>query len=251
MLGTAQSNEEFEAYQQVLEVAEPQTVARRAESFLQTYPDSGLSPYVHQAAVFAYQDLKDRANVVRHGEAFLKDLPDNSLILSILARTFAEMEQPALSIARGTAALRAAGQMPRPAAIDQSAWVAERANLEANIRLSLGMAYLTLAVTEPAPGKEEPLRNALDNLHKALDGDPASGPASYRLGLAYLMKEEREQALKFLARTVALGGPLATVARAKIDQVLRSQDKQSQPDAEPLIRKAQEDLAKEARRTVP
>ena len=43
-------------------------------------------------------------------------------------------------------------------------------------------------------------------LQKSLDRDPASGPASYRLGLAYLMKEEPEKALKFLAWTVALGG---------------------------------------------
>jgi tetratricopeptide (TPR) repeat protein len=215
-----------------------------------------LSPYVHQAAVLAYQDLKDRSGVVRHGEAFLQDLPENVLILSILARAFAEMGQPALSIARGTAALRAAGQMLRPSDIEPSAWVAERARLEANIRLSLGMAYLTLAVAEPAARKQELLRNALEHLHKSLESDPASGAVSYRLGLAYLMKQEPEKALKFLARTVALGGPLGNVARTKLDQVLRSQDRRSQPDAETLIGKAQEDLAREtqareARKAVP
>ena len=114
VVGTAQSNDEFEAYQKVLDIAEPNVAAKRAESFLQMYPDSGLSPYVHQAAVFAYQNLKDRASVIRHGEAVLQDLPDNSLVLSILARTFAEMEQPGLSIARGSAALQAAGEMPPP-----------------------------------------------------------------------------------------------------------------------------------------
>ena len=242
VVGTAQSNKEFEAYQNILSLKQPGAITRSAEDFLQTYPNSGLSPFIHQAAALAYQQLKDRTRVIRHGEAVLQDLPDNVVVLAILARTFAETDQPALSIARGTAALEAVGRMAPPSTVTESAWLAERANLETDLRLSLGTAYLTQAVKDQPPKREDSLRHAIENLQKSHDGDPTSGPANYRLGLAHLMKGDSDKALKFLAWTVALDGALSAVARARLEQVISSQSRLKAIDE--LVQKAKEDLQK-------
>ena len=55
IVGTAQSEEEFQAYQEVLRAGQPREMARHAEEFLERYPESGLSAFVHQAAVTGYQ----------------------------------------------------------------------------------------------------------------------------------------------------------------------------------------------------
>jgi tetratricopeptide (TPR) repeat protein len=244
VLGTAQSSEEFEAYQKILANTEPELVTQSAERFLQTFPDSGLSPYVHQAAAFAYQKLNDRNSEVRHGEAVLKDLPDNLLVLTILARAFAETDQPELSIARGKAALEALDRTLRPSEVDQSAWLVERASIETDVRLSLGTAYLILAVRNPPGKKDESLQNTFRNLQAALDSNPALGAASYRLGLAYLLQSDRDKAFKFLAWTVALKGPLGQTARAKLERLLSSEDSREHSVLDEWLRKGEEDLQK-------
>jgi tetratricopeptide (TPR) repeat protein len=244
VLGTAQNNQEFEDYQKVLATLDPKAVSQSAESFLQHYPNSGLSPFVHQAAMMAYQKLNDRDRLIRHGEAALRDLPDDVPVLATLAKTYAESDQPTQSIARATSALQAFGRTARPPGVADSVWRVERTKIEADIRLSLGTAYLTSAIKDHSGTREALLLNALKNLQESLDSDPELSAASYRLGLAYLAKNDRENAIRYLAWTSAIGGQLGTVARTKLEQVCTAQEKPSPLAIEDLLRKAREDFQK-------
>ena len=70
--GTAQSDEEFEAYQLALKPRAPEEAARSAKEFLKRYPERCLTPNVHKAAIIAYQQLHERAKVILYAEAKLK-----------------------------------------------------------------------------------------------------------------------------------------------------------------------------------
>jgi hypothetical protein len=45
---------------------------------------------VQQAAVIAYEQLSDLQKVILHGEAVLRELPENAAVLVALARAYAE-----------------------------------------------------------------------------------------------------------------------------------------------------------------
>ena len=57
LLGTSRSEEEFQAYRSILTAGQPADKATQAESFLQQFPDSGLRPFVQQAAVIDQRQL--------------------------------------------------------------------------------------------------------------------------------------------------------------------------------------------------
>ena len=240
VLGTAQSDEEFQAYQEVLKGKTPEEVVRNAEEFLKRYPNSGLTAYVRQGAVLAYDQLNDRERLIGHGEAVLQDLPENVAVLTILARTYADSDQPAKAIARAESALRAFARMPRPSTMSESEWSMQRKSVETGIHLSLGTAHLTLAIKTPVDQRAQTLEKAVVNLHSALAGDPESDVSSYRLGLAYLLKNDRENAAKYLAWAVALGGRLASVARTKLEQVCQAQA--NSQSIELLLSKARQEV---------
>ena len=245
VLGTAQTDEEFEAYQLAVKSHAPQEAARNAEGFLKEYPNSGLSPYVHKVAVIAYQQLNDREKVISHGEAMLKDLPDNVAVLAILAQAYVESDDPAKAISRAETALKAFSGMPRPASITDTEWQARRDTIESNIRLSLGTAELTMALEDDRPNqKNEALGRAVENLQKSLASNPQLDAASYRLGLAYLAKNDQDAAAKYFAWTVALGESLSKTGEAKLEQVCQAQGKALHPTIDDLVARAHRDLQK-------
>ena len=58
----------------------------KATEFLQTFPDSGLTPMVHTELAGIYRQRVDVDNFLKHGEEALKEIPNNANLLAITRR---------------------------------------------------------------------------------------------------------------------------------------------------------------------
>jgi hypothetical protein len=224
VLGTAQSEREFDAYSGVVTAREPKAVAQSAEEFLQRYPDSGLAAYVHQSAMQAYYQLADMAQVIRHGEAALRDLHGNPVLLGLVGAAYLDQRQPEKAVEKARAALEAIAKMDLPERSDRAAQRAQLNALESAVHLTLGSAILDISPRASAESETNPgLTEAIVSLEKSLAKNPTSDEASYRLATALDLQAEPNGALRYYAWTVALGGPRAASADTKLKDLCRSQ----------------------------
>ena len=231
VLGTAQSEQEFDAYRAVLMAPEPRAVAQAAEQFLQKYPDSGLAAYVHQSAVQAYYQLADTAQVIRHGEAALRDLHGNAVLLGLLSAAYLDQRQLEKAVECARAAMEAITKMQLPERADRATQRAQLNALDSAVHLTLGSALLETSLQAPAAADvKTQLAEATSSLRQALTDNPASEDASYCLAKALELRNDLDEALRFYAWTVALGGARAASADTKLKELCRSRG-QSKTDA--------------------
>ena len=248
VLGTAQSEDEFQAYRDLFGPLTPQQVVSVAGSFLKTYPHSGLTPYVHQTAVTAYRQLNEVNKVIVHAEAALVDLPQNPVILTMLAQAYVDAQGPEEAIDRAEAALRCAGEQLTLALVGEhgSTQISE---LKADNYAILGMAYLMRL----HQGKDDlpmdvGLAKVVENLVMAVKLNPAHTDASYYLALAYALQSDDEKSLRYYARAAALGGQTAEKARTDLGRLYRKLGKSGPGGITKLIARARKDIQTELAR---
>ena len=229
VLGTAQSDQEFDAYRAVLAASNPQAVADAAGKFLAQYPTSGLAAYVHQSAVQAYYKLGEMPQVIRHGEAALQDLPDNAVLLGLVSAAYLDQHQPEKAVDRAKQTLAALGKLQPPANGDSTAWRAQVNALDANVRLTLGSALLEIALHARTGEESSSLKDAVVNLQDVLAKTPRSEQASYRLATAFSALGDSNHAIHYYAWTAALEGRAAIEARTKLTELCRAENQS--PDA--------------------
>ena len=245
VLGTAQSDDEFQAYRNLFGASTPQQAVSMAEDFLKTYPQSGLTPYVHQTAVTACRQLNDVNKVIVHAEAVLVDLPRNPVILTMLAQAYLDAHRPEEAIDRAEAALLHAEELP-PAGVGGHKQISE---LKADNYATLGAAYLMWL----HQGKDDwpmdvGLTKVVENLATAVNLNPAHADASYYLALACLLQGDDERSLRYYARAAALGGPTAEKARTDLGRLYRKLGKGGPSEISRLIARARKDIQTELAR---
>lgn len=223
VLGTAQSDDEFEAYREVLTASDAPAVTIAAEKFLKTYPTSGLAPYVHQSAVRAYYQLGEMAQAVQHAEIALQDLPGNAVLLSLVSAAYLEQAQWEKAVDRARAALIAIAKLDPPAGVDRAAWQAQADALASNVHLTLGSALLEMSRrATQGPASATWLKEATSELRQALGSNPGSDMASFRLASALDAAHDTTGAIHYYAWTIALGASRAQVAQIKLTELCRS-----------------------------
>jgi tetratricopeptide (TPR) repeat protein len=229
VLGTAQSEEEFDAYSSAVSPSAPRTMAQAAEKFLQQYPSSGLAPYVHQSAARAYYQLGNMSQVAQHGEAALKDLPGNALLLSLVSAAYLKQGLPEKSVDRARIALAAIAKLQPPPSAEHNGWQAQVNKLKSNLHLTLGSALLEISQQDPhASAVSNWLKDSATNLQEFLAANPQSETGSYRLAEAFAAEHDSPEAIHYYAWTVALAGPDSQVARAKLEDLCRSEKRSAQ-----------------------
>jgi tetratricopeptide (TPR) repeat protein len=220
-VGRPGSQEERDAW---IAIERAQTLpekAQLAESFLAQFPDSGLTPFAHQLLAFHYQQANDYDNFVLQAEKTLEELPDSVLILASLAGAYAQKGEADKAIDRAQRALRIAQALNRPPDSPAPQWALQIDQLLADAHYAIGTAFLAKYNAAPAPkGQEDPnLKNALDELQKAVDLDPAHDRAYLQLGFAYAKKEQGEKAIESFASAAAVGGALQSMARSQLEKL--------------------------------
>jgi tetratricopeptide (TPR) repeat protein len=223
VLGTAQSDEEFDAYREVLTASDARAITVAAEKFLKNYPSSGLGPYVHQSAVRAYYQLGEMAQAAQHGEIALQDLPGNAVLLSLVSAAYLEETEWEKAADRARAALAAITKLEAPAGVDRAAWQAQADALASNVHLTLGSALLEMSrQATQAPTSATWLKEATSELRQTLASNPRSDLASFRLASALDVAQNTAGAIHYYAWTVVLAASRAQAAQIKLTELCRS-----------------------------
>lgn len=224
VLGQAQTQPEFDAFTAIENAATPDEKAKLAEQFLANFPDSGLTPFVHQVAALSYQQTNSYEKFIDHAEKTLAELPQNPLILTSLAVAYAQRGRSTDAMDRAEKGLKAVDALQKPLDAPQAQWDAQIDQLRADAHYALGTAYLEqfVATSEGKTGDlsgDPSLKLALDYLERSVTQDPGYDVAYYRLGFAYVKKNDADSAIKNYARAVALERFVSAMARESLYKV--------------------------------
>lgn len=266
-LGQAQTQEEYQAYDALTKATINEERIKLINTFLTTYPDSGLSVYVHQIAATTHQQMNNFDKLVEHGEKSLELLPDNMVLLTLLANAYAERNKPDKAVERAQKAIALAEKMEKPAqATDEQwkMWHQQKPQILATNYASMGVAYLVKHQNEKSaanPAEEKPagadapvpasLQSAIENLNKAVSLNPKDDFAHYRLGIAYTMANKAEAAINSYARAVALNGYVSGQAKEKLELVYKLTHNNSMDGLDAVVQKAKDEFNKPAEGTSP
>ncbi len=222
VVGKARSQEEVSAFQAMVAETERDVKISKAQEFLQTFPDSGLTPMVHSDLAEVYRQRADVANFLKHGEEALKELPDAATLLATMSFYYAEGKQPAKAAESATRALAVLGTLEKPQQLTASEWARQKFFLSGESHYALGRVKLGQAQNSMATGPEDPtLQEAVKHFQQSLEADPEHEFASYRLGEAYERQGDIENAVKMFARTTAIAGNIALYAQQRLEELYK------------------------------
>jgi len=278
----AQAPEEAADYLKITQTEDAAQRAQLIEDFLKKYPTSKHTPTLHQIAVSLYQQLNNYEKVVEHGEQALLSFPSNPAVLSVLALAYASHGESDKAIDRSAKAIAMLDKLTKPAKVDDSRWKLERDQYLAMNYASLGGSFLnkyeaarrsqgqtkavqtapesqanavTSAADKPTPSVQngpaegrpqvEPavhLAKALGYLTKAVEFDPRYEFAHFQLGVVFAYRNDAPKALDAFAKTVALEGAFAGMARQNLEAIYKGAHKNSLDGLDQLIAKAKDDL---------
>ncbi len=239
VVGQARTPEEWEAWQLVERSTRLAEKAGLAESFLQNYPDSGLTANAHYIIARNFYQLGDMENFVVHAEEALEELPDSPDLLAQLGFFYAESGQAAQAIDRATRSLEMIDQVRKPAGVSANQWVDQLYQLEADANYALGRAYLSRVSRTENRTEDLNLRTSIEYLQSALRYDPRHDYACFRLGFAERNSNNAGGALMAYGRAVAIGGVASQPAQGQLEDVL-SVVKEAMPDSEWAEKSVQE-----------
>ncbi|HEV8130693.1 MAG TPA: tetratricopeptide repeat protein [Acidobacteriota bacterium] len=275
VVGQAQTQEEFQAYQTITQTSDAQQRAKLIEDFFQKYPDSGLTFWMQQVAVSTYQQLNNPDKLVEHGEAALRSWEkDNqalsgmkaspAVILTMLANAYAERGKPDPALERADKAIAEIEKLQPPPGIDAAQFASGKNQLLETVYASKGVAYLAKTqdarakkANEPKPPtdpnnpaasnqkKDEPdpnLEAAITNLNKAIELNPKDDFVYFRLGIAYTLKNDAERAIDYYAKAVALSGYVSKIAKENLEKVYKLTHDNKLDGLDQRIAKAKESL---------
>jgi tetratricopeptide (TPR) repeat protein len=163
------------------------------------------------------------AQVIRHGEAALRDLPGNAVVLGLVSAAYLNQRQPEKAVERARSSIEAIAKMDLPERADRAARRTQINALDSAVHLTLGSALLEISLRDSVAAEAKVrLAEAIASLEQSLSKNPASEDASYRLATAFNAQDDSEGALRYYAWTVALGGAQAASAETKLKELCRS-----------------------------
>ena len=214
----AKTQEEFDAYLEILAAAGDRQRIAEARDFLAAYPESALQGHAAVYQMEAHRALDDVQGVLGSGERVLKLLPENLRALLTLATAIpnavqdATQDQALLERAEryATRALAVMESKEIPRSIRLAEWKRFRAGMAAEAHEALGHIAVKRGRIEHAVSEFE--------LAIRLNPDP-EGRQWFRLGAAYAGAGRASEAATALRRAVALGPELI---RQRAEQELNS-----------------------------
>ncbi len=221
VVGQPQSEQERQAWLAIESAPTWEEKGRLAENFLAQFPESGLTPFAHQMLAFRYQQANDYDKFMLHAEKSLEEIPDNPVLLGLLAAAYAQRGQPDKATDRAQQALRLLEQMSRPPNMSAADWVINKEQLQADSHYALGVASMVRQNQAPAAkgSEDENLKAAAIALDKAIQLDPAHERAYFQLGVVLARQDNAEKSIEAFARAVAIGGAVQSLAREQLGKV--------------------------------
>ena len=203
----ARTQQEFDAYLEVLAAPDDRQRVARVGSFLAAYPESALQGHAWVYLMEAYRRLDDSGGVLRSGEQVLKLLPENLRALLTLASAIPNAvrggteDEVLLARAEGYAR-RALAVMERkriPRSIRLEDWKLFRAGMASEAHEALGHIAAKRGVID----------RAVTEFELAVRTNPnPEGRQYFRLGAAYLGVGRNQDGRIALQRAADLGPAL-------------------------------------------
>jgi tetratricopeptide (TPR) repeat protein len=219
LVGRAGSAGEAERWAEIRKASESADQVRLSEEFLETYPESGLTPHVHYVLASVYRRAGDTERFVAHAEKALGELSGLPDLSSHLAFVYAETGRSEEAVRHGRLALDWLEKVEKPSGMSDGDWDAQRQVLKSEALYALGRVRLSRAVETEGGESERFLREAIGFLSEAVENAPHNQFGSFRLAEAHIRNREPEKAMVYLARTAALGGEIGDVASRRLDEV--------------------------------
>ena len=203
----AKSQEEFDAYLEILDAPDANETIDRVEAFISRYPESELLATAYQQQMVSYQELNEFEGMLRAGEKYLRLLPDNLNALLTLASAIpnATATRPDATelLARAEEytlqALRILKRIQIPREISLEEWERLRRQMEAQAHEALGHVAF----------KRGQIDIAISEFEKATEYNPEpQGKQFFRLGVAYAWARKNGLAERALRRAAELGPDL-------------------------------------------
>jgi tetratricopeptide (TPR) repeat protein len=200
----AQSQEEFDAYLEVVTETDSRKIVKRVESFAAEYPKSQLLGIAYEYQARAYAQLNDFEGVLAAGEKALRAHPDNLNTLLILAPVLADHAARSPNQARWLAQaedyarriLIGVERTQIPHKIPLEHWEAEKGRMQAQAHEVLGVVAMQRGQVPAAVNEFETTVRVNPN---------PQGGQYFRLGMAYASAGERGKAQETLRHATDLG----------------------------------------------
>ena len=226
VVGKPRSKEEYDAFQAIVETEDVAQRVSIADAFLQNYPDSGMTAYVHHYMADAANQANDVESFMLHAEKALLELPKATDLLAQLARIYSEKGQALKATNYANRALPLLDDMEKQSAIPSIEWVTMRQNLKADAHYALGRSYLqTWHSSSIKPPKK--LEQAIKHLYEVLELAPDYAYAAFRLGFCQKNADNTEAALAAYARAAIIEGPAAGLAKKNVKKIHKTLQKTS------------------------
>jgi len=191
--------------------------AELAESFVATYSRSWFLAQAHELAARAYIDLGDYQRALEHARISLKLLPENPLLLVLVANVQALHGLTAEAKESAGAALEYMDRFARPSAIPERKWPALERQLRASSYFAIARATVSEALAlQPGATRTELLEHAEKLLSTAQALNPEDSETACLRGLSFWSLGRLEEAGRSFAAAYRLGG-----ARAQATEYLR------------------------------
>ena len=225
VLGEARTEIELASWNSMSIAATAQEKIRLGQIFLTTYPDSGLSPYVRQEMALSYYNSKDFENFAKQAELALEELPSDIVLLSLLARYYAENEESNKAIQTARKGLQLIESTQQPSALSLRRWLEQLNQNKADLNYAEGLALYNSAM-KMTGGNTAIFERASKSFEAAVEAEPTFDYAYYQMAVSYLKLNDADRAIENLARSAALEDLSADPARNLLSRVYEALKKE-------------------------
>jgi tetratricopeptide (TPR) repeat protein len=202
-----------------------------------------LAAQVHRVAADLGQRTNNAEMIIQHGEKALVAFPEDFPVMSILASAYAERNQLDKSQQMAEKAMELITGFQKPAQLSEEEWGNTRKALMSGNLSTLGVIHLRRAQAAQNPDeKKSGAEKSVAPLKKALEYQPKDDYSHYYLGFAYVMLNDYSNAESSLARAVALNGVASPNARKLLEDLYKTQHKNSLEGLDKVIAKAKSEL---------
>jgi tetratricopeptide (TPR) repeat protein len=241
--GQAGSQRELDAYNKLHNEVDPADKKSLIDKFAADYPLSGLLAYVYQDGVYLGRQANNIEMMSDYGDKSLDLWPDNYTLLTELGSVYVRRNRVDEAETEATRALELVAAAPKPAGMTEPQWTENKKMLLASNYSTLGFVHLRRAQAAPEVElKTGETENAIVSFRKALENHPIDDFAFYGLGFAFAIQNDYPNAESNLAKAVAVNGIVMASARSFLEEIYKSQHRQSLNGLDQVIAKAKAEL---------
>lgn len=211
VFGQTWLSDEADAWNEFRSVrSSPEQTIESGNRFLERYPSSGMSSFVHRDVALAYYRTGNEQGFVDHAEEALLELGQDVVTLSTLARVYAERgetETAEQRVREGRDALLAS---EKPLGFPLEVWTTQANRAKADLAFADAIVLLDRDAGIPA---------SVELLESAIDLDPSFDVAYLALGTAHTRLGENDQAIASYARAAAIDGAASDSALEELERI--------------------------------